>query len=433
MLQSFIDTSRISLVREMIYNVELPTISLKRIMKMQNRREQQSNNQVFTGAIHKLFGMLRQCQNSKKTQQPTGFLSISLKLDVTCSMDDYDDHSRNTRTSNPIWKHRNSASYIAFDPETFTLPRVDCIVRFETGGGRHFHPSTYSVLCSALPRLQTTCWDTTLPERRLPELRRKIRSATVLALNTVQLPAIVKFELNSNEYSPLNERLEIEAFVEPGEPDPMSPALRRIAVLPTLREFHVSVTPLSPDIFDFDFKSSDSLPNIVTLKLLLCSTTADGRWYFTGSSSVADDRLERAYTPTEDEETPAAFDSDDSDTSDYEPPFAWRRLNGEVPNDVFRNKGDPDTLSPFLIKLCDAVDNMPRLQQAEICLLSPNMTMEYLRASEGAVQQQQHVGRWHITGMNGRDINKEWRFPVDVENALKGKDSANTVQLDRIE
>ena len=144
----------------------------------------------------------------------------------------------------------------------------------------------------------------------------------------------------------------------------------------------------------FHFESNNSFwPTLQELDIFLMDITPDRRWYLTGkcpsnwctdSPIHTPDRMER--------ETPALFDSEDSDTSDYFPPYTYERLNGDRPCKICRDRRDAATVSPFLIQIAKAVRRMPALKKLYFAFHT-NVHMQYLVVHRPEILCSSRVGR----------------------------------------
>lgn len=150
----------------------------------------------------------------------------------------------------------------------------------------------------------------------------------------------------------------------------------------------------------------------------------DGQWYFTDDPADADEWEGRAYTPSG--RSSAAFDSDDSDMSDFRPPYAWDRLNGMLPLFNFRSRPHGPTFYPLVVALGNAVLHMPALKRlhvkfykkstCEINYLGPGQVLSTtFNYDKDEGHRNEH--RW-IIEMN-ENFDSNWKMPANVRYALE--------------
>ena len=424
--------SRHRLIRNLTYKIELPPISHKRLKKLQSKSEARQNNHAFTASVLSLFQHL-----SAWGRQDN--MEFALCINAQSPSDDHHLHGESYRhDGDRIWDVRNEHALLDFESPDISLPSLPHVCEFSYQS-RRIHPNALRVLCDAMPFLRKTTWDFSAPERRFPELRkagrfvktyillnstpvtnlalfRQYRRALVSALSSLSFSHLQSFDLVWGETEPSNDNYISPSYLDEDEStDDLSCALRRISQLPTMRNISVDGI-LSADLFCFEPDSS-SWPALEELRISMLKITPRGEWYFTGEIDPDFSTEDRAYTPTDDGESPAAFDSDDSDTSDYFPPYANQRLNGELPYYPFRNRPSSDTMSLFLIQLGKAVMHMPALRKLELTFQTNIFELIYQRNDPNT-----GTASWWFSADDEFDMS--WIMPQDVRDALAGPDDA---------
>ncbi|KAK8045431.1 hypothetical protein PG993_005455 [Apiospora rasikravindrae] len=278
------DPSKQACIKEIQFEVLLPPTSVKRLKKLQSNAETAANNAAFNHATAAFFRRLaawepRSPSGGIKLTLTTRSLNRGLIRELVASGELDQVHNE---FGPPIWDIRDSYRYIQFTQDAPPLPKFDVERKYD------FHPSVLLALGSALDRLERLErleWRLYLPGRRLASDRRAIRSALAHALQHADLPqTLAAFDISLSNQDPGNEHFDPGSFGENADDaDDPSLAVRRICQLPMIRTLH---------LFD--------------------------HWIL-------------APVALAEEEEPAAFDSDDSDTSDYAPEFEWDKQGGDVP------------------------------------------------------------------------------------------------------
>ncbi|KAI1776333.1 hypothetical protein F4818DRAFT_377278 [Hypoxylon cercidicola] len=354
----FANARRRYLVSAIWYEVELPNISKKRFKKLQSNVEAAKNNAVYTKAVHALFTRLHQWTDVSEDLDKAP--SLRLTISSSSPRDNCRPKSPNQHEHDPAWEVRNRFKYIEFDGLE-VLPSLSCVVEF-SHSGRNLHPNVIAVISKALPRVKKLSWELYTAPRRLEALRADLRASMALTLLDAKLYDLEVLEIYHEDSDPFNHDWEPENFLDANGDDRLSLAVNRISKLPKLKRLCMwGVNILSPAVFDFDGENRNTWRFLECLQLDVSKTTPGGGWYFTGDRGSADTNDER--TESDSEASVAAFDSDDSDASDFLPNFHWRKLNGDVPWFEFRFHPDPITLNPFLVAMARAIVRMPALKR----------------------------------------------------------------------
>ncbi|GKT80623.1 F-box domain-containin cyclin-like protein [Colletotrichum tofieldiae] len=145
------------------------------------------------------------------------------------------------------------------------------------------------------------------------------------------------------------------------------------------------------------------------------------------------------------DESITAFDSDDSDTSDFLPDFEWSRLAGDFPGKWFRYTPDTETFVPLARSFICAVEKMPALRRLDIHFGGSSketrapLDMSYFAPGEvnrGAShvngrkafdEENANRPRWFLCG--GRKFDKQWKMPQQLEREFKGKSVSGVVHI----
>ncbi|KAI4867260.1 hypothetical protein F4820DRAFT_213794 [Hypoxylon rubiginosum] len=354
----FSNTRRRYFVRELEYKVELPDISKKRFKKLQSNREAAENNRVYTVAVSALFTRLQKWTDATEDLEKAP--SFRLTISSSSPKDSYRPESPHQHEHDPAWEVRNSFKYIEFN-ELEVLPPLLCVNEFDHSG-RSLHPNVMAVINKALPRMKSLLWELFTAPRRLEALRADLRASMASVLADTEFSNLEALDIYYEDTDPLNQDWEPENLLDANGDDPLSLAVNRISRLPKLRLLELRGTHiLSPAVFDVDGENRDAWRFLEYLYLDVSKTTPGGGWYFTGDrekTMTSDERIE-----SDSEASVAAFDSDDSDASDFLPDFRWRKLDGDIPWVDFRLHPDPITLNPFLIAMARAIVRMPALKR----------------------------------------------------------------------
>ncbi|KAI3535702.1 hypothetical protein CSPX01_11226 [Colletotrichum filicis] len=337
--QAFLDPQERAYVQHIDFHIVLPTISYKHIKKLQSSKEAAENDAIFTRAIVTFLGRLAKWE--RRRYGPGVNLKIAVESPTDRLVEEMEEHGELRNTHNhrvaPIWQVRDHFSYLRFDSSLLSpsdsgpakLPQVPCVSEFEFDGGpggRNFHPDAISAISSTLLSARKMEWSFRLPTRRLTRARKQIRSSLGNALLNTSFPSLIEFRIKVDDKDPMDETYIVESLMgEDEEQDTLS-----------LGYLYVD-----------------------------CSiTTPDGKYLLTGdqSKALADDG---GYGLEHDEKI-AAFDSDDSDISDFQPDFEWSRQAGEFPGRWFRYTPEPEIFVALATSFVGAVDRMPSLRRMDI-------------------------------------------------------------------
>lgn len=392
---AFSTPRRRALLRWLSFRVQLPSPSLKRMRKLQSRREAAANSLVYTRALAALFSFLH-------TWEHHGNVWIGLDLTVSSPMDNYagGDHGH---MGDPIWTIRNKFRDLHFDADALReaggLATVPVVSRFtiDSNSNRRIAPAVMPLLAKALPNVRQMTWSFLALPRRMPDLRRVERMSLAKGLFSIaalNLPLLTSLSIYWDETDPFNEAFNLGSLVDPASGrDDVSIALRRISQLPSLQRLSLlGCHTVSAQLFEDDHDDASTSncgastwPSLTHLALEMSVTTPDGRWYFTGDESNAEYAEEDVYDSDELDESPAAFDSADSDTSDYAPADNWAKEEG-MSGCFFRTAPDPVILVPFLISMVRAVIRMPVLRRLEVSMSNlsggPRLFADYFGPGE---------------------------------------------------
>ncbi|KAK6851400.1 F-box domain cyclin-containing protein [Apiospora arundinis] len=444
------DPSKRAHIGEIHFEVLLPPVSnLKRLKKLQNSKESAANDAAFTRAFAALFSRLA-------TWEPrTSGRGVKLVLSTRSLNDDIirqlvasgELHQVHNEFGPPIWEIRDEYRYIGLSPGGeddgfWPLPQVACVSELVFGPecSSTIHPSALVALSCALTAVEKLDWRLAMPGRRLMADRREIRSALAHGLHHADFaPTLDDLTIYLWDEDPNNEEFEPGSFKEEDEEsgmDDLSLAVRRICQLPSLRKLHLDglwiLTPVT-------FGAHPSLPTLYcpSLEHLIidCArTTPDGEWMLTGDPElgIGDDRYDGNCTVEDD---PAAFDSDDSDTSDYAPEFEWEWEDGEIPGIWYRFR--PETAYEALLQsFVDGAGCMPCLHIFDIHIgRNSRAPMRLVRhfplrneglSEEGKVDHEKPY--WEIYVWRNFDVS--WKVPPGLVRALTGPNGDGRVKTD---
>ncbi|GJC88490.1 hypothetical protein ColLi_11328 [Colletotrichum liriopes] len=403
-------------LRNLRYEVVLPPVSAKHMKKLQSKSEAAANNAVLTKAILALFERLATLEEA----------SIKLVLSVASPTDSDRDsiaRLRNNHAGDPIWEVRNHFKYLDFDhsllpaagiPFVRGISSID-LERELSVSGRRLHPHAISVLASALPNLKEVKFACMMPSRRLMPLRKEIRSALADALQ-------------DGTFTPLNESFDPGNFCEKNEEDDLSLAVGRILQLPAITKINLTGSwILAPKAFG---EVRTFGPALESVKIEGSGVTPDGRWLSTGDEDEGD--LDEDLPDTGSEASEAAFDSEDSDTSDFMPEHEREKEAGNIPQFSWRTKPDDTVFSTHLASIAKAARRMPSLRTLtwEVQIMPATFYVEYY--APGAESRSARTGsphqkgfeegnlgrpRWYLVALQGFDAN--WRVPAEVVEAME--------------
>ncbi|KAK8048096.1 hypothetical protein PG996_016160 [Apiospora saccharicola] len=415
-----------------IQNIHLevlfPATSVKRLKKMQSNAETAANSAAFTRATAALFEKLanwgpRGPGGGIKLTVTTRSLNLALIQELVASGELDQAHNE---FGPPIWDLRHSYRYIQFTPDAPPLPKVACVSELDVGKEYHFHPSVLLALSSSLDRLERLEWRLRLPGRRQASERREIRSALAHALQHVEFPpTLATLEMYLADEDPGNEHFDPGSFgeetVNVDDTDDLSLAVRRICQLPMIRTLNLHDHWILSPVALGRHASLDELhcPSLQNLSIDCARTTPGGQWTMSGDPEAGIE--EDGYWDSDaEEEEPAAFDSDDSDTSDYAPEFEWDKEDGLVPGMWFRFRPEPPYYVALLQSLVDGVmHGMPSLHSFTVDIGKNSRAPLELKYSP-QVDDEGNGPCWDISV--GRDFDRSWEMPAELRRSFQGPD-----------
>jgi len=171
------------LLRRLLFCVQLPSPSEKRIRKLQSRREAAANSFVYTRALVALFSYLH-------TWELQGRAQLALEVTVSSPMDNHTSPEYGQK-GEPMWKIRNQFREVSFDAEVLEksggIPRVPVVSAFAAGWrpGRRVDSAAMSLLVKALPNARKMDWAFYPLPQRMPRARRFERLSLANALFSI--------------------------------------------------------------------------------------------------------------------------------------------------------------------------------------------------------------------------------------------------------
>ncbi|KXH34391.1 hypothetical protein CSIM01_00302 [Colletotrichum simmondsii] len=457
--QAFLDPQERAYVQHIDFHIVLQTISYKRIKKLQSSKEAAENDAIFTRAIVTFLGRLAKWERRRYGPGITLKITVESPTDRRVEEMEEDGELRNTHNhlTAPIWQVRDHFRYLRFDHSLLPpsdsvlakLPQVPCVSEFEFDGGpggRNFHPDAVSAISSTLVSARKMEWGFRLPARRLTRARKQIRTSLGNALLNTSIPSLMEFRIKIDDKDPMDETYIVESLMgEDEEEDTLSLGVRRLCQLPNLRRLHLeTLWILSPAAFgSLESQPDIHCPSLEYLYVDCSITTPDGKYLLTGdqSKALADDG---GYGLEHDEKI-AAFDSDDSDISDFQPDFEWSRQAGEFPGRWFRYTPEPGKFVALATSFVGAIDRMPSLRRMDIHFGGTSTTtrapldMLYFAPGEpnlGASQlngrkafDEENAGRPRWFFLGSRKFDKQWYISEELQEACKGNSGQGRVHF----
>ncbi|KAK8007951.1 hypothetical protein PG991_010502 [Apiospora marii] len=421
---TFTDPAQQARIQKIHLEVLFPATSVKRLKKMQSNAETAANNAAFTSATAALFERLaswepRSPGGGIKLTVSTRSLNLGLIRELVASGELDQVHNE---FGPPIWDLRDGYRYIQFTPDTPPLPQVACVSELDVDSEYHFHPSVLLAFTSSLGRLERLEWKLRLPGRRQAAERREIRSALAHALQHAEFPpTLATLEIYLGDQDPGNEHFDPGSFGENADDvDDLSLAVRRLCQLPMIRTLRLTEHWILSPVALGSHASLPELhcPSLQHLYIDCARTTPSGQWMMSGDPEAGIE--EDGYWDSDaEEEEPAAFDSDDSDTSDYAPEFAWDKEDGDVPGMWFRFHPEPP-YSALLQSLVDGVmHGMPSLRSFTVKIGRDSRAPLGLKYSPQA-DGEGNGACWDISAR--RDFDTSWEMPPELRRSLQGPD-----------
>ncbi|KAH8774420.1 hypothetical protein F5883DRAFT_412757 [Diaporthe sp. PMI_573] len=255
---------------------------------------------------------------------------------------------------------------------------------------------------------------------------------------------------------PRNESSDSGSFLEKdGCDDDLSLGVRRICQLPGLRKLALSTLwILSPSAFGPHPLLQDiHCPALREMHIDCATITPDGKYLYTRNPEDkivdADDEGREELYGHDDPAAGAPFDSDDSDTSEYQPDIEWARQAGDFPGTWYRCTPDSasfDPLAKSFVMAATFSTSMPALRWMKIVFGGQSVTtrapleMAYFRCREKNLEAEgdlngikpfeaENAGcpRWYLYG--GRDFDPSWTIPEDLMQAIKGPETTGKTHL----
>lgn len=358
------------------YSIALPPVSAKRMKKLQSQAEAATNDAVFTRALRDLFELLSAWE---------GDCRIRLEVLVQSPSDNDGEllaSLHNSHPGEPIWTVRSEFKYINLDPAVLPdlrLPVAKALHALEFQWRdweyrplqRRLHPSIIPVLALAAPNASAFVRRCAIPSYRLATPRQEIRSALPQALQQAPFDSLTRLDIEIEDVDLEDQTREPTAFCKKGRKDDLSRAVRRIFHLPAITTVNLTGRwCLSPtDAFSITAGRPFG-PSLRTVVIEGAATTPTGQWLSRGYEDW--DSLDFLDVPYEDEElSPAEFDSEDSDTSDFLQGQQWAIEAGELPRYHFRVNPDGRVFPAHVIPVVRAVRAMPALRHLEYSPRAP--------------------------------------------------------------
>ena len=301
---AFASPHRRYFLRRLIFYVSLTVPSEKRLWKLQSTREAAANNTVYTRAVTALFSIL-----AAWGQVPDAPSHLSLYIDPKSSADrgkpSGAHEPAHRHLGEPIWRIRNDFKYINFDTEALDdlggLPSVPAIIHLEHNMYRRIDPAVLPVISAALPSVKKMDWGFDAPPRRLPDLRRAIRSSAATSFLTtanLSLAQLTTLTITWEDTDPYKHQFDPGNFLDLSSPnDKFSIAIHHVSRLPSLQHLNLKgCFTISKEVFDFDPATNinELWPSLQTFHLQHSLTTPD------------DDGTSQATPPTSSKHTSAS-------------------------------------------------------------------------------------------------------------------------------
>ncbi|EXF79872.1 hypothetical protein CFIO01_05239 [Colletotrichum fioriniae PJ7] len=421
-------TSRREVVKRLHYTISLPPVSEKRMKKLQSTHEAVANNAAFTQAIADLFQGLGDWE--------TGDIALVVRVASPSDTDeDWFDSLDSNHSGRPIWDVRNDFKYISFDQSLDTtsgLAKVRAITSVDfredfSNVKRRLHPACISIISQALPNVKALTWDCIMPSRRLDSSRKEIRLALAETLKHGAFTNLKSLEIYLEDPDPLNESFDPGAFCQSPGGDALSLAISRILQLPAIVKVQLTgLWTIAPTAFE---AATDFGPLLESVNIEGSGTTPDGKWLSIGEE---EGDVEQDEPDSDSDASEAAFDSADSDTSDFVPEHEWEREAGNFPTNLWRTSINTEVFVPHILPLVRMTLKMSPLRtlKYEIQTQPSPFFVEYYGPgveNVSAKRESNHRGafernntsrsRWFLTVVQGFD--PSWTVPPDVTSAIE--------------
>jgi hypothetical protein len=441
----FAAAHRRALLRQLVFVVDLPAPSEKRIRKLQSRREATANAEIYTRAVIALFTFLR-------TWEHDGHAGLALTLCATSPLKRHPNKHGYSSGTRLLWVVRNLLGPVGLDSGALLasggLPVVPVVSSVATGWwpNRRIDPAVIPWVARAVPNAGAMMWDFFAVPRRLPGLRRSERLSLANALTSVanaDLGLLTALEIHWQDADPYNEAFVPDSLVDPASGrDPLSVAFRQLSRLPSLRDLeltgcHVLGSEMFEDPESSAANPAPMWPALTHLKLCMSATTPDGRWYFAGDAPSAE------HDGSTDSPTSEPTHSDTSD-ADLAPGHAWVRVRDDANNMFCRFRSTPDStaLTPFVLSMARAVARMPVLRRLELAVgwdeTRPGIQADYFGAEEppgrSTAVMKPSAEAFHATHLREprwvlflRDLDPGWSMPPEWKAALANSSSQGCI------
>ncbi|KAK1703021.1 uncharacterized protein BDZ83DRAFT_686508 [Colletotrichum acutatum] len=419
--------SRREIVKRLHYTINLPLVSEKRMKKLQSAREAAANNAAFTHAIVDLFRSLSDWE--------TGDITLVIRVASPSDTDeDLFDSLTSSHSGSPIWDVRNDFKYISFDQTSDTksgLAQVRAISSVDfredfSNVKRRLDPACISTISQVLPNVNALTWDCIMPSRRLESLRKETRLALAETLKHGAFTNLKNLDIYLEDPDPLNESSDPGAFCASPEEDALSLAISRILQLPAIVNVQLTgLWTIAPAAFE---AATDFGSLLEAVYIEGSGTTPDGKWLSIGE----EDDVDQDEPDSDSDASEAAFDSADSDTSDFVPEHEWEREAGNFPMNSWRTSIDTEVLVPHILPLVRTTLKMSPLRtlKYEIQTQPSPFFVEYYAPGVENISAKRESNlrgdferdnvsrsRWFLTVVQGFD--PSWKVPPDLISAIE--------------
>ncbi|KAF8462277.1 hypothetical protein BDZ91DRAFT_784541 [Kalaharituber pfeilii] len=449
-------------LQRIYFEVILPTYSVQACGKFERARDRRANNEAFTDAIRRLFGILRFWDVGDTSSQRH---SIHLDLEVSSPMDQYNREDpalhggaipEQPEHSADLLNMRFVHSYLQFmGLEQKYLPKVASITSMRViRWQRRLTGATMATMAAALPNLQQVFWVLSDNEWRYPALRQQHRYEFAKGLDSLSLhlPKLRSLQLTYFMNEPIDHGCRIHSALHPSSPgrDHLSRALRTLSQSPTITNLGINAC-ISAELFwpaDSDNADTPSWPSLQRLKVIACQIAPDGRWYL---SRTSDEYTFESRLVSEREDFPSEW----GDLSDYDDDDDQESIGSSQPDDrqddremwlaghaqynPFRARICRETFNPVIFAFARAVLRMPSLKYfsfrmneihtfyAEWARAGSSCTLEEDRKAD----EPNNRNRWTLVSDEAAD----WEVPEGLMEILQegvGHSGLVTVKTARI-
>ncbi|CAM1503349.1 Fc.00g081250.m01.CDS01 [Cosmosporella sp. VM-42] len=364
-LSKLLTPARRYFLASLTFTVTLPPYDSASALTAESPAERAANNECYSQAIHSLFQILR---NWEVEDSETVTSHLALAINHPESPSDCPWPSKfapwsavSEQSEECIHEGRYLHSYIElFNTESLPmLQRVRRLIMLRPEGRyghRNICPEAPMLLAFRLPNLEVIKLNIDDDEKRFPDIRRRNRDETALALRKLSLPSLKSADVHFFLRRYRNETVSPPILHDLRIPDPLSSALfdfsQNLVDFELTGAFDVSL--LRP----IQGLSNTPWPRLRFLDVNLHATTPSGDWYFT-------DRKEES--PVFSSNTRSRQLSQYGHSDLHKEKFSFVK-EAEVANlspaQVFRGKVNEETLVPFIDAYAEALSVMPKLTSA---------------------------------------------------------------------